>query len=287
MALSALPMELVALAARLLVVVAIFIPLERLFARRAQKTLRAAFVTDLAYYFFANLLPKLLLVIPMSALAWALHRGMPSAFYAQMAALPAWLRLALAVLAGEIGFYWGHRWMHAVPMLWRFHAIHHAAEEMDFLVNTRAHPVDLFLSRLAGLAPIYLLGLAQPMATGVDLVPVLVALVGSFWGFFVHANLAWRFGWLEWLVATPAFHHWHHTNDGPAVIDKNFASMLPCLDWVFGTFHLPKRAFPSAYGIEATMPAGFWNQMFFPWTHGATAPASHPAPILAPTCPEA
>jgi sterol desaturase/sphingolipid hydroxylase (fatty acid hydroxylase superfamily) len=284
MSLSGLPAELFALAARLVVVLAIFVPLERLCARRAQKMLRAGFVTDLAYYFFANLLPKLLLVVPISALAWALHRAVPSQYYMAVAALPGWLRLGLALLAGEIGFYWGHRAMHAVPLLWRFHAIHHAAEDMDFLVNTRAHPVDLFLSRLAGLVPIYLLGLAQPTGHGLDLVPVLVALIGSFWGFFVHANLAWRFGWLEWAVATPAFHHWHHANDGPAFIDKNFASMLPWLDWVFGTFYLPKRAFPSAYGIETPMPAGFWNQMFFPWTDKSAAPAQQ---ALAPSCPRA
>jgi sterol desaturase/sphingolipid hydroxylase (fatty acid hydroxylase superfamily) len=286
MQLSALPAELLALAARLLLVLVIFVPLERLCAARSQKIFRVAFVTDIAYYFFANLLPKLFLVVPISALAWALHRAVPLPFYTLMASLPGWLRLGLALLAGEIGFYWGHRVMHAVPMLWRFHAIHHAAQDMDFLVNTRAHPVDLFLSRLAGLAPIYLLGLAQPTSGSVDLVPVLFALIGSFWGFFVHANLSWRFGWLESVVATPAFHHWHHTNDGPAYIDKNFASMLPCLDRVFGTFYLPKRAFPSAYGIEAHMPAGFWNQMLFPWSRGL-APTQPTIAAFAPACPEA
>ena len=280
MQLSALPAELAALAARLVVILAIFVPLERIFAQRRQKFFRAAFVTDLAYYFFANLLPKICLVVPISVLAWALHRAVPSHFYALMSGLPAGLRLGLALVAGEIGFYWGHRWMHEVPMLWRFHAIHHSAEEMDFLVNTRAHPVDLFLARLSGLVPIYALGLAQPMGNGVDLVPVLFALIGSLWGFFVHANVAWRFGWLEWVVATPAFHHWHHTNDGPAFIDKNYASMLPWIDKLFGTFYLPKKAFPGAYGIEAHMPAGFWDQMIEPFKIGGAVPAPPNPPSI-------
>ena len=286
MSLSGLLAELAALAARLVVVLVIFVPLERLCAARTQRFFRAALATDLAYYFFANLLPKFFLVVPISALAWALHRAVPSDFYAAMTTLPSSLRLGLALLAGEVGFYWGHRAMHAVPMLWRFHAIHHAAEEMDFLVNTRAHPVDLFLSRLAGLVPIYALGLAQPMGDQVDLVPVLAALIGSLWGFFVHANLSWRFGWLESVLATPAFHHWHHTNDGPAVIDKNFASMLPALDRIFGTFYLPKQAFPSAYGVEAPMPAGFWNQMFYPFAPGVP-PAPPTTEFFTPACPEA
>jgi len=256
--------DFIGLALRLLVVLAVLVPLERAFAARRQLFFRAGFPTDLAYYFFANLLPKMLLVVPLSALMWALHRAMPGAFYGFMAALPLWLRLMVAILAGEIGFYWGHRIMHEVPMLWRFHAIHHSAEQMDWLVNTRAHPVDLFIGRLAGLAPIYALGLAQPMGDRVDTVPLLFALIGSFWGFFVHANLGWRFGWLEEVLATPGFHHWHHTNDGPEFIDKNYASMLPFIDRLFGTFHLPRRALPRAYGIAGEMPVGFVDQLVHP-----------------------
>jgi sterol desaturase/sphingolipid hydroxylase (fatty acid hydroxylase superfamily) len=85
----------------------------------------------------------------------------------------------------------------------------------------------------------------------------------------VHANLSWRFGWLENVIATPAFHHWHHTNDGPDVIDKNFASMLPWIDRLFGTFHVPKRQFPRSYGIAAPMPKHFWGQLAFPWSSQA------------------
>jgi sterol desaturase/sphingolipid hydroxylase (fatty acid hydroxylase superfamily) len=261
--------ELLGLACRLAVVLAVVVPLERGFAARRQRFFRAAFFTDLAYYFFADLLPKLILAAPLSALMWALHRAVPSAFYADMAGLPLGVRLAMALVAGEVGFYWGHRMMHEVPALWRFHAIHHSAEQMDWLVNTRAHPVDLFIGRLAGLVPIYALGLAQPMGTHVDAVPLLFALTGSFWGFFVHANVGWRFGWLESVVATPGFHHWHHTNDGPEVIDKNYASMLPFIDRLFGTFHLPRQALPQAYGIEGSVPVGFVEQLVYPFRAGA------------------
>jgi hypothetical protein len=68
----------------------------------------------------------------------------------------------------------------------------------------------------------YLLGLAQPVANHLDLVPIYITVPGTFWGFFIHANLKWRFGLLELLVSSPAFHHWHHTNDGPERINKNY-----------------------------------------------------------------
>ena len=66
-------------------------------------------------------------------------------------------------MAGEIGYYWGHRWSHEIPFLWRFHSIHHSAEEIDFLVNTRAHPFDMVFGRFCGLVPMYVLGLGGPV----------------------------------------------------------------------------------------------------------------------------
>ncbi|MBY9061467.1 hypothetical protein K7957_00785 [Sphingomonas yunnanensis] len=49
------------------------------------------------------------------------------------------------------------------------------------------------------------------------------------------------------MVATPAFHHWHHVADAP--LNRNFASTLSMIDRLFGTLHLPARAWPAHYGI--------------------------------------
>ena len=81
-------------------------------------------------------------------------------------------------------------------------------------------------------------------------VPAAVIVLGTAWGFVIHANLRVRLGPLEWLVATPAFHHWHHTSLAP--LDRNFASTLPVLDRVFGTHHLPAH-WPAAYGLADTV----------------------------------
>jgi sterol desaturase/sphingolipid hydroxylase (fatty acid hydroxylase superfamily) len=245
-------------------IMAVFVPLERVFAARRQRVLRTGWPADVGYYFISNVVPKLLMVLPVSLVAYAAHRAMPSAYYAELARLPLWARLSAAMVVGEIGYYWAHRWMHQVPWLWRFHAIHHSAEEMDFLVNTRTHPVDSFFGRFCGLAPMYLLGLAQPMGNHMDLVPVLFALIGGLWGFFVHANVAWRFGWLEYIISTPAFHHWHHTNDGLELRGKNYASMLPWLDKCFGSFYLP-RSLPQKYGIDEPMAPDLAGQLLHPW----------------------
>jgi sterol desaturase/sphingolipid hydroxylase (fatty acid hydroxylase superfamily) len=260
--LLAFAMDFVRLCLWLLILMIVFVPLERLCGLHPQKVFRKAFLTDVAYCFLSGLLPKLLLVPPMAIVAWMVHSVLPAGLHSAVAALPLWIRFPAAMIVGEIGFYWGHRWTHEIPFLWRFHAIHHSAEEMDWLVNSRAHPVDMVFTRLCGLIPIYVLGLAQPAARTVDLVSLLVIFTGTLWGFFIHANLKWRFGPLGWLVATPAFHHWHHTYEEPR--NKNYAPMLPWIDVIFRTHYMPRAEWPSKYGIDAAIPSALVAQVLAP-----------------------
>jgi sterol desaturase/sphingolipid hydroxylase (fatty acid hydroxylase superfamily) len=251
----------------LLLLIAIFVPLERLCAQHPQKIFRKEFLIDLGYYFLNSLLPKLLLILPMSMVAWGVHHFVPSGIYGWGVGLPLTTRFIAMLIVGEFGTYWGHRWMHEIPVLWRFHAIHHSAEEMDWLVNTRAHPLDMVFTRFWGLLPIYMLGLAQPTGSTVDMVPLLYAIIGTVWSFFIHANVGWRFSWLEILVSTPAFHHWHHTKDGTEYINKNYAAIFPWMDKLFGTFYLPEKQWPKQYGIDAPVASSFAGQLLQPMEH--------------------
>jgi sterol desaturase/sphingolipid hydroxylase (fatty acid hydroxylase superfamily) len=120
----------------------------------------------------------------------------------------------------------------------------------------------MVFSRFCGFVPMYVLGLGGPVGAEGTLVPVLVTVFGATWGFFIHANLRWRFGPLEWLITTPAFHHWHHTKNGP--INHNYSSTLPWLDRIFGTHHLPHDQWPDAYGIKAKLPDSLLGQLAYP-----------------------
>jgi hypothetical protein len=105
---------------------------------------------------------------------------------------------------------------------------------------------------------------------------------GTGLGLFIHANVRWRFGPREWLIASPAFHHWHHTNDGPALIDKNYAPLFPWVDCLFGTLYLPPHRHPAVYGTNTVVPAGLIGQLLDPFAPSAsycsidsTASAAH------------
>jgi len=245
-------LHLLRLFAWLALLAAIFVPLERLFALHPQRLLRRGLARDLFYFFLNGLLPAVLLAVPMAILAGLAASLIPEFWRGWLSELPFWARLLLALVVAEIGAYWGHRWSHSVPLLWRFHRLHHANEHVDWLTNSAAHPVDVVFVRLCGLSAVYAVGLGQAGAGAPDLVPALVAVLGTVWGFFIHANIRWRFGPLEHLVSTPAFHHWHHTRHEH--VDRNFAALFPWVDRIFGTLHLPRGEWPKQYGVMDEAP---------------------------------
>lgn len=275
-ALPAIIRTVIGLCVWLLVLALIFVPLERVFAIRRQPVWRRGIGADLAYFFLSGLVPGVALSLPIAALAWGAHALVPDRVTAFTAHLPLAARLAASLVAAEIGLYWGHRWSHELPLLWRFHVIHHSPTAVDWLVNTRSHPVDFVFTRFCGLVPLYALGLTSPLGRDGGLVPLVVLLPGVVWGFFIHANLRWRFGPLEWLVSTPAFHHWHHTNDGPHCINRNYAPMLPWIDRLFGTLYLPKDRLPVRYGTDTPVPAGLAGQLLDPLAPRAAQPVALP-----------
>jgi len=244
----------------LMVYSAVFIPLERLFARLPeQPVLRRGWRTDLAYFFVSSLLVQVTTLLTMKPamvfFQWAAHPELQ----AWIARQPFVLQFTGILLLTDLTQYWVHRAFHVVPMLWRFHAIHHSAETMDWLAGSRLHLVDVAVTRGLTYVPVYILGFAEtPLFAYVALVSIQAT--------FIHANVRFEFGPLRWLLATPQFHHWHHGAEREA-IDKNFAVHLPVLDWLFGTFFLPKGRWPASYGLVDgnPLPLGYMRQFTHPF----------------------
>ena len=255
----------------LVILTIIFVPIERLFARTPGRLMRPQIGNDLFYYFLSSLLPAMLMAVPMALLATAVRAVVPVGFHDAVHGLPLWISLILGLVVADIGSYWGHRFSHEWPLLWRFHALHHSAEHIDFLVNGRAHPVDLVWVRMWGLVPLYVLGLGNVGPAG-SIVPVTVTLFGVVMGFFVHANVRWLFGAIERLVATPAFHPWHHSRTDH--IDRNYAATFPFIHRIFGSLYLPGH-YSADYGTDHPVPSTLTGQLLSPF-------AAHHPPVPVP-----
>ncbi len=252
-------------ALNLLLLTLVFVPLERAFARLPkQGTFRFGWTTDGAHFMVSHLAVQALTfmtLLPATALA---HLWQPEALHAAIRGQPLWLQFVEILFVSDFCQYWIHRAFHSVPVLWRFHAIHHSSRAIDWLAGSRLHVVDVLATRGLVLVPVFLLGFAQPA-----LYAYLVFV--SFHAVFIHANVRFRFGWLDFVIATPRAHHWHHA---VAPVDKNFAVHLPVLDRLFGTQHLPRdvsgedsmERWPAAYGIEGhPVPEGWWSQLRHPF----------------------
>jgi sterol desaturase/sphingolipid hydroxylase (fatty acid hydroxylase superfamily) len=188
----------------------------------------------------------------------------PSSFQDAVANQPYWLQLVEVLILSDLGFYGTHRMFHAIPGLWKFHAIHHSIEELDWLAGFRVHPVDQILTKGASLLPVVALGFSE-VAIGI------YAVLYQWQSVLIHANVRIGFGPLRWLFASPEFHHWHHSKDRE-VRDKNFAGQLSFLDALFGTLHMPQNKFPTKYGLDQPMPERYIPQLLHPFRHDGAEP---------------
>ena len=262
---------LAAIARQLLLFVALLAPLELLFpARRQQRPLRPGTLTDLAHFALNPFLISLGGALLLALIAAVVERVLPGRAF--LRAQPWGLQLGEIFVISELGAYWVHRLSHDVPWLWRFHSVHHSNTSLDFLAAHRQHPLEaIWLVGVANL-PVLALGF------DVDSIAAFI-LFQKLYTAFLHANLRVSFGRWTIFAASPQFHHWHHD----ARTRGNFASALPCIDRLFGTYLLP-AGFPSSYGSDEPVPMGWLGQLLHPFAARPPSPARDlESPALAAT----
>jgi sterol desaturase/sphingolipid hydroxylase (fatty acid hydroxylase superfamily) len=268
--------------ASLLFLAAVFVPLERAFpARAGQPFFRPAWGTDLAFFLGQYLLWNGLVLACLAPVGRALAALEPAGFRAGFASQPGWLLALEVVLLSDLLVYWAHRIQHRVPFLWRFHAVHHSAERLDWLAAHREHPLDSVWTLTWINLPVLALGFPVESVAG------LVAFRGL-WAIYIHSNVRIRLGPLRALVGSPELHHWHHARDRHA---GNYANLSPLMDLLFGTYRCPDRE-PDALGLREAFPRGYVAQLLHPFKPrrrhampgsgaGAEAGTAYPASGLA------
>ena len=224
-------------------------------------------VTDLCYWFFIPVITRYLRIGMLIVGAALLFRITTAegliAFYdhghGPLSALPLWAQMIIFLIGEDFLLYWTHRLFHGQRM-WRYHAVHHSSEELEWVSAARFHPVNLFLGSVAADVVMLLIGISPDAL--VALAPFTIAHSA-----FVHANLNWTLGPFRYVIAGPVFHRWHHTAADRGG-EKNFAATFPILDVIFGTFYMPAGELPDNYGIdERNYPTTFQSQLVHPFTH--------------------
>ena len=138
--------------------------------------------------------------------------------------------LVSAVLL-DMAVYWQHVASHKIPMIWRFHKMHHADRDIDATTGIRFHPVEIVLSMLYKMVIVLILG---PHIIGVFLFEII--LNGS--AMFNHANVRlplWLDKTIRILFVTPDMHRVHHSVIA-AETNSNYGFNLSIWDRIFGSY---------------------------------------------------
>lgn len=237
----------------------ILLPFEKLYPRqKGQPIRRPMLTTDISFALMGPVLnvATIVAVVIIGGLSLFWLPGL--LFRPLVAMLPGWALILTAFVMFDFLAYWAHRWAHEVPFLWRFHAVHHSPEHMDWISGFRVHPFDGVL-----IAPpaFFLLG------AGVDgQITGVLAILQIVLGIFFHANVRVRWRFLDKKLASPEFHHWHHANEADS-IGHNYAPTLPQWDMMFGTYFMPSRESdrrPSHYGVDEYIPRHLFGLLMYP-----------------------
>jgi sterol desaturase/sphingolipid hydroxylase (fatty acid hydroxylase superfamily) len=145
--------------------------------------------------------------------------------------LPFWLAVLLAVIVLDFVIWLQHVMVHAIPVLWRLHRVHHADPDYDLTTGARFHPIEIILSMLIKFATIAVLG---PPVVAVIIFEVLLNATAM----FNHGNVSLPARIdrvLRWFVVTPDMHRVHHSVEDDET-NSNFGFNLPWWDRLFGTY---------------------------------------------------
>jgi len=144
--------------------------------------------------------------------------------------------IILSVIALDFVIYLQHVLVHAVPVLWRLHRVHHADPDIDVTTGLRFHPIEIIFSLLIKFAAIVVLG-APVIAV------VIFEILLNAGAMFNHANVRLPIAvdrWLRWLIVTPDMHRIHHSVEDDEA-NSNFGFNLTWWDRLFGTYTVEPR----------------------------------------------
>ncbi|WP_394825881.1 sterol desaturase family protein [Pendulispora albinea] len=174
---------------------------------------------------------------------------------------PLAVQLGLAILVLDFGVTITHWASHRIPLLWRFHAVHHSVKRHYGFNGLMKHPVHQAIELTVGVAPLVVLGIPPGVAS-------LLALATAIQLLLQHSNADYATGPMGYVLALNKGHRFHHQK-WPGIGDVNFGLFTNLWDFLLGTWSFDeKRRFTSddfGIGDEPDYPTGYWDQLTAPF----------------------
>lgn len=240
----------------------VVLPFERIWGSRQRKLFTLVWWNDFAHLLksipVAVIIGGYLFVLPDAPLPFLSEaRG---SLASMINGSPRWGQFLLILFLTDLYYYGIHRFAHSSNALWKTHAVHHSIRKVDWIGGFRIHFIDHAIFRI-GQAYLYVLFGFDPQMVGLAMLTV------PLYSSMLHLNIDFRIRWLEQVVATPFFHHWHHDiTTGNRV---NYANVFPIIDRAFGTLYLPKD-WPKQVGVEGNPVSEYLiPQMIYPFREWA------------------
>jgi sterol desaturase/sphingolipid hydroxylase (fatty acid hydroxylase superfamily) len=150
-----------------------------------------------------------------------------------------------------------HIFLHRIPILWKFHQVHHSVKEMGFAAHFRYHWMENILYKPLKTLGVMLLGGFEPEHA------YIVHFFAISIGHFNHANLKWSWGPLKYVLNNPVMHLYHHAYELPkGRFGVNFGISLSLWDYLFKTHHVPEASGNIRLGFpkDEEIPDNFFGQ---------------------------
>ena len=191
------------------------------------KTLR--WTNNIGLVFFNSFILRIL--FPAAAVGVAISAKEQGLGLFNVYAVSPYISVIASVIIMDFVIYLQHVLVHAVPVLWRLHRVHHADPDYDVTTGARFHTIEIILSMLIKFATILLLG---PPVIAVILFEIILNATAM----FNHSNIGLPHGLdraLRWFLVTPDMHRVHHSVEDDEA-NSNFGFSLTWWDRLFGTY---------------------------------------------------
>lgn len=150
---------------------------------------------------------------------------------------PFWITTIASIILLDLVVYLQHIMVHAVPLFWRLHRLHHTDQDYDVTTGTRFHPIEILLSMVIKFAVIIILG---PSILAVIIFEIFLNVMAM----FNHSNINLPIkidAIIRLFIVTPDMHRVHHSVEVDET-NSNYGFNISLWDRIFGTYLAQPKA---------------------------------------------